>query len=81
MRVGGLLLLAHALLDDGHENSFLLCLLRSLCDLAANFLCFHSLDHTDGHSLPHVTHGKATWKYKTLVSDSLTENKVHVGSL
>lgn len=59
---GGLLLLAHALLDERHENSFLLfCLLRSFCDLSACvFLVFHSLDHADGHRLPHVTHGKAT---------------------
>lgn len=65
MRWGGPLLLRHDfLLDVLHENSFLLfSLLRRLSDLSTGGdLLLNRLDDTNSHSLPHVTHGKATWE-------------------
>uniref|UniRef100_G3NC36 Uncharacterized protein n=1 Tax=Gasterosteus aculeatus TaxID=69293 RepID=G3NC36_GASAC len=57
--MSGPLMPAHILLLDVlHDHSFLLLgLLCSLGCLSGNFLAFNGLDHTDGHRLPHVTHG------------------------
>ena len=64
---GGPLLLRHDfLLDVLHENSFLLIgLLCGLGDLSTGGgLLIDGLDDADGHGLPHVTHGEATWEEK-----------------
>lgn len=61
--MSGPLMPAHiSLLDVLHDHSFLLLgLLCSLGCLSGNFLAFNGLDHTDGHRLPHVTHGETSW--------------------
>lgn len=60
---GGPLLPAHMLLDILHDHSLLLLgLLCSLGCLSRYFLCLNSLDDSDSHRLPHVTHGKTTWE-------------------
>ncbi|TNN51957.1 hypothetical protein EYF80_037864 [Liparis tanakae] len=59
-----LLLDGGSLMDVLQENSFLLFdLLCGLGDLAAGGgLLVHGLDDADGHGLPHVAHGEATWE-------------------
>lgn len=52
--------------DVLHDNSFLLLsLLCRLSDLSSGGnLLLHRLDDTNSDGLPHVTHGKATWRTK-----------------
>lgn len=60
-----LLLPAHVLFGILHDHSFLLLgFLCSLGRLAGNFLGINSLDDTNSHGLPHVTHSKTSYKEK-----------------